>query len=144
MTEASGIKSKLSTTIYFSCIWGPFTPWRGYGQSTFDSREIPFCFAFAAFFQFAAFFLILKQKLEKIPTYWEKSHQNWKKAAKLEKMPQIGKILISIQAEPLKLSLLLLKLLLLLPLRISIAIAIAIGKTDLELLLLLLLLLLLS
>ena len=92
MTEASGIKSKLSTTIYFSCIWGPFTPWRGYGQSTFDSREIPFCFAFAAFF------LILKQKLEKIPTYWKKSRRNWKKsreigknAANWKKCRKIGK-----------------------------------------------------
>ena len=131
MTEASGIKSKLSTTIYFSCIWGPFTPWRGYGQSTFDSREIPFCFAFAAFFPICGFFSNFETKIGKNPDILEK------KPPKLEKMPQIGKILISLQAEPLKLSLLLLKLILLLPLRISIAIAI--GKTDLELLLLLLL-----
>ena len=79
MTEASGIKSKLSTTIYFSCIWGPFTPWRGYGQSTFDSREIPFCFTFGAFF------LILKQKLEKIPTYWKKKPPKFKKICKIGK-----------------------------------------------------------
>ena len=33
------------------------------------------------FFQFAAFFLILKQKLEKIPTYWKKAAEIGKNAA---------------------------------------------------------------
>ena len=98
MTEASGIKSKLSTTIYFSCVWGPFTPWRGCGQSTFDSREIPFCFAFAAFFPICGFFSNFETNfgknpdiLEKKPPKLEKKPRNWKKCRKLEKMPQIGK-----------------------------------------------------